>query len=87
MKNIINEKCDVFYYNKWPWEKIPTEDNLPAYVNTITGEKLWFNSNYHNHRLVGPATILPNGEVQYWLNGKYYGKDIDTWLKDHPTIN
>jgi hypothetical protein len=67
-----------------PWLDISSPDEeIPAYENLETGEKLWCKKGWQFHRLTGPARIWPDGSYSFRLNDKLY-ENIQDWLKDHP---
>jgi hypothetical protein len=76
-KDIIQKKKLTLYYSS-------PDENTPAWENTLKGSKFWMKKGYILHRLTGPAVIRPNGTMEFWIDNKYYGKNIHDWLKDHP---
>jgi hypothetical protein len=72
-------------YNTVPWDKISSpNENIPALINSETGEKFFCNINQQYHRLNGPAIICADGSYTFWLNGVCYYQDIKSWRQSHP---
>ena len=42
----------------------------PAYIDR-DGTVFWTDENDRLHKTDGPAAVLPNGKVQWWINGYY----------------
>ncbi len=81
---IDGEKYKTKEGYKIPFDKISSPDeNMPAYEDLESGEKLWSEKGRIWHRLTGPAIIRENGNNEFWLNGEYY-QNVHDWLKAHP---
>jgi hypothetical protein len=82
---IDGKKFTTKKINKIPDNVISTPDeNTPALENLLNGFKIWCLKGDIFHRLNGPAVIRSDGTKEFYLNGKYYGKNIHDWLKHHP---
>jgi hypothetical protein len=57
-------------------------NSIDKYIEWNDGLKCWYDENGRLHRIDGPAIILSNGEMKYYLHGILY-RDInsnDEWM-------
>jgi hypothetical protein len=57
-------------------------DDIPAFENLGTGNKIWMKKERKWHRLTGPAIIFTD-DKWFCLNDKKYA-NINDWFKEHP---
>jgi hypothetical protein len=82
---VDGEKFTTDDYDEVPKYDVSSPDeNTPAYESLEIGTKVWCKKGWRLYRLIGPAVVYINGDYNFWLDGKYYGKDINAWLKNHP---
>lgn len=76
----ITSNKGVFY----TYHKLHSPDDYtPAWMEIETGNKeYWYNGKLHCEW--GPALTVFN---EFYLHGKFYGKNIEKYLKDHPNQN
>ncbi len=92
---MMKNKMKIFYYvngknfitndlDEIPWGKISSpNENIPAFEDLETGEKLWCKKGIIYHRLTGPAFIRGDGSIEFYLNDKNYNNARE-WINDHP---
>jgi hypothetical protein len=81
---IDNNRYSTNDYSSIPFDEISSpNEQTPAYENTLTGNKCWYNKGGIPHRLTGPAVIGSNKTYEFWLNGKLY-HTVQDWLNAHP---
>jgi hypothetical protein len=82
---IDGEKFTTNNISDVAWDDISSPDeNTPAYNNISEVYKVWCKKGRKCHRLRGPAQIFSDGTTWFCLYGKFYFKNIHSWLEDHP---
>jgi hypothetical protein len=55
------------------------EQSDGSYID-LYGNRKWFNEEGRLHRDDGPASVLTNGQIRWWINGQYY-ISFKSWLE------
>jgi hypothetical protein len=58
---------------------IHRDGDKPAWIGA--DGTLWWYKNGLRHRTMGPATIWPNNDYEYWINGVDITKEVESWLE------
>lgn len=73
---------EVDFLNYVSWNELHSINDHPA-IETLNGAKNWYFDG-KLHRENGPAIIDSNGYYSFWLNGEFYGTNVQKWLENHP---
>jgi hypothetical protein len=55
------------------------DGDKPAWIGA-DGTLVWY-KNGKEHRVTGPAKILPNKKHEYWIEGVEITSEVESWLK------